>query len=151
MNLLIIICINQFHVIVFMCVLYCIVLVVWDYRVLFQQEKIWYNFLNFERKMKVKELKICKHLFKHSNKISFCWYSYLLSSLSLSLSGKDFRKFLKSFDKEDRTDQSKLYKKESFKLKPIYPDEVVDDDYKTKVIEIEGFKWYSTFLIFYFM
>ncbi|RHN61322.1 hypothetical protein MtrunA17_Chr4g0035371 [Medicago truncatula] len=62
--------------------------------------------------MKVKELKICK----------------------------DFRKFLKNFDEEDRTDQSILYKKESFKLKPIYPDEVVDDDYKTKVIEIGGFK-----------
>jgi hypothetical protein len=74
LNLIImIISINQFHVIVFM----CIVLVVWD-RVLFQQEKISYN---FERKIEMEEFKICKHLFKHSNKISFS-YSYLLSSLS---------------------------------------------------------------------
>lgn len=66
--------------------------------------------------MKVKELKICREI----------------------------RENLVNFDEEDRTDPSKPYKKELFKLNltpnPIYPDE----DYKTKVIEIEGFKWNFT-------
>jgi len=52
-------------------------------------------------------------------------------SLSLSLSGNEIWKNFVNFDVKDRTDPSKLYKKESFKLKPkpkpIYP----DDDYKT--------------------
>jgi hypothetical protein len=58
---------------------------------------------------------------------------------------------LEKFDEEDRNDPSKLYKKELLTLKPrIYPDYHHNDD-NSKVIEIGGFKWYSTFLIFYFI
>ena len=64
----------------------------------------------------------------------------------LSLSGRDIRNLV-NFDEEDRTD----YKKESFKLKLTPKRDGVDHDYKTKVIEIGEFKWYSTFLIFYFI
>ena len=74
-----------------------------------------------------------------------------MSSLSLSDLRNEIRKNLEKFDEEDRNDPSKLYKKELLTLKPrIYPDDNDDDD-NSKVIEIGGFKWYSTFLIFYFI
>ena len=66
---------------------------------------------------------------------------------SLSDLRNEIRKNLEDFvvEEEDGNDASKLYKKESLTLKPIY----LDDD--SKFIELGEYKWYSTFLIFYFI
>ncbi|XP_045827060.1 TNF receptor-associated factor homolog 1a-like [Trifolium pratense] len=50
------------------------------------------------------------------------------------------RKCLEKHDEEDRSDASKLYKKESFILKPNYPPHGDDDD-NSKVIILGDYKW----------